>query len=176
MSENHALIDQYLDGHDSAVARDLKLNMKRVFLEGALSAEEKMMVLTALARAEGVPWLEEIGMGALRALQFSDEKIREILDSAAIMGMVNTYYKFKHFIKKDEDYQLTGLRMQSLGRPLIGKEQFEMLAFAISVLNGCESCIKGHEAFLRDHGVSVDKIHDLARGAALIKAMGALRK
>jgi lipoyl-dependent peroxiredoxin subunit D len=169
-------VDVFFDSHDSAVGRDLKLNMKRVFVEGPLAEAEKMMLLTALSRAEGVPWLEEIGISRLRALDFSDEKIREVLDAAAIMGMVNTYYKFKHFIKKEEDYKLTGLRMQSLGRPSIGKEQFEMLAFAISVLNGCESCIKGHEAYLRDQGVSVEKIHDLARGAALIKAMGALRK
>jgi alkyl hydroperoxide reductase subunit D len=49
-----------------------------------------------------------------------------------------------------------------------------MLAFAVSVLNGCESCIRSHEKVLREAGVSVDQVHDLARLAAVVKGLHAL--
>ncbi|MGH9857599.1 MAG: carboxymuconolactone decarboxylase family protein, partial [Acidobacteriota bacterium] len=52
--------------------------------------------------------------------------------------------------------------MAALARPVLGKERFEMLAFALSVLNGCESCIRSHEQVLRNAGLA-DKLHDLAR-------------
>ena len=44
--------------------------------------------------------------------------------------------------------------MTALARPLIGKERFEMLSFAVSVLNGCEACTRAHEKALKDAGVS----------------------
>jgi len=73
-----------------------------------------------------------------------------------------------------EDYRIAGLRMTSLARPSLGKERFEMLAFAVSVLNGCESCIRSHEEVLRNAGLSADKIHDLARLASVVKALRTL--
>ena len=49
-----------------------------------------------------------------------------------------------------------------------------MLSFTVSVLNGCEACIKAHEKTLKDAGVVVEKIHDLARIAAVVKGLKAL--
>jgi lipoyl-dependent peroxiredoxin subunit D len=105
----------------------------------------------------------------------SSEQIREAAESSAIMAMLNTYYRFKHMVAKEEDYRVAGLRMTSLARPVLGKEKFEMLAFAISVLNGCESCIRSHEEVLRKAGISIDKVHDLARLAAVVKALKTLK-
>ena len=64
--------------------------------------------------------------------------------------------------------------MTSLARPALGKERFEMLAFAVSVLNGCESCVRAHEKVLRDAGLTADKVHDLARLASVVKGLKAL--
>jgi lipoyl-dependent peroxiredoxin subunit D len=49
-----------------------------------------------------------------------------------------------------------------------------MLAFAVSVVNGCESCVRAHEKTLRDGAVSTDKLHDLARLSAVLKALRTL--
>jgi alkyl hydroperoxide reductase subunit D len=51
-----------------------------------------------------------------------------------------------------------------------------MLAFTVSVLNGCSTCVSAHEKTLRDAGVSVEKIHDLARIAAILKGLETLSK
>jgi alkyl hydroperoxide reductase subunit D len=49
-----------------------------------------------------------------------------------------------------------------------------MLAFAVSVLNGCQSCICSHEQVLKENGVTSDKIHDLAKLAAVVKGIKGL--
>lgn len=64
--------------------------------------------------------------------------------------------------------------LYALAKPALGKAKFEMLAFAVTVINGCESCVKSHEDALRKHEVSVDKIHDLARMAAVVRGIQAL--
>jgi alkyl hydroperoxide reductase subunit D len=88
--------------------------------------------------------------------------------------MLNVYYRFRYMVGNEEDYRAAGLRMTALARPVLGKERFEMLAFAVSVLNGCQSCIRSHEKVLRDAGVSTDKVHDLARLAAVVKGLHTL--
>jgi alkyl hydroperoxide reductase subunit D len=64
--------------------------------------------------------------------------------------------------------------MTALARPVLGKERFEMLAFTVSVLNGCETCTRAHEKTLKDAGVSSEKIHDLARIASIVKGLSYL--
>jgi AhpD family alkylhydroperoxidase len=51
-----------------------------------------------------------------------------------------------------------------------------MLAFVISVLNGCETCARSHEKALKDGGASAEKIHELARLAAVVKGLKVLIK
>ena len=59
-------------------------------------------------------------------------------------------------------------------KPVLGKEKFEMLAFAVSVVNGCESCVVSHENVLRAAELSAEKIHDLARMASVVRALKTL--
>jgi len=62
-----------------------------------------------------------------------------------------------------DNYPRAGLRMQSLMKPLSGKQNFEMMSMSVSIVNGCPQCIASHEKALTELGVSADKIHDLAR-------------
>ena len=92
------------------------------------------------------------------------------------MGMLNTYYRFRHFLGSPEEYRVAGLRMTALAKPLLGKQRFEMLAFAVSVINGCESCVRAHEKALRDGGVLPEKVHDLAKLSAVLKGLRTLSR
>ena len=74
----------------------------------------------------------------------------------------------------DSAYQRAGLRMNSLSKPLNGEDKFEMMAFSVSVVNGCPTCVSSHEKALTDVGVGRDQIHDLARLASVIKGVSAL--
>ena len=167
-------LEQLLGEPQTAVARDLSLNLKRLLTESALKAEEAPLALLATAMSVGHQALAQFAEQELTANGMAAESIREAKESAAIMGMLNTYYRFRHMIAKDDDYRTAGLRMTALAKPVLGKERFEMLAFAVSVLNGCENCIRSHEKVLRDAGVAAEAVHDLARMAAVVKGLAAL--
>ena len=166
--------DSVVESLQTPIAKDLRLNFRRILEEGSLSKEEALLATLALAQSVEYPELKGFALDQLKELGIPAEHIQEAVESAAMMAMLNTYYRFRHMVGKDEDYRVAGLRMTALARPVLGKERFEMLAFALSVLNGCESCIRSHEEVLRNAGVSVDKLHDLARLAAVIKALKTL--
>jgi alkyl hydroperoxide reductase subunit D len=173
-SINTDSLDLLLESRATPIARDLKLNLKRLLQEGTLEPEEGLLAMLATSISAHCDELAGFARSELAQRALGPELIREAEESAAMMGMLNIYYRFRHFVGKDEDYRVASLRMTALARPALGKERFEMLAFAVSVLNGCESCVRSHEEALRGAGVPVAKIHDLARMAAVIKGLEAL--
>lgn len=162
--------------HDSAPYRDLSLNFKKVMEDSPLDPVERLMNMAAIARALHWKELENLSAAELRDLGVGDAEIQECFESAAIMGMLNTYYKFKGFLSGEvlQDYARAGLRMNSLSKPLNGKEKFEMMAMSVSIVNGCPTCVSSHEKALTDIGVGRDKIHDLARLASVLKGLSCL--
>jgi alkyl hydroperoxide reductase subunit D len=169
-------IETLLENQSTTIAKDLKLNLTK-FLEGAsLSRDESHLALLAAATALEAERLAVYAADQLKALGLRPDEILEARESAAIVGMLNTYYRFRHFVGAPEEYRAAGLRMTALARPVLGKERFEMLAFTISVLNGCEVCTQAHEKALKEAGVPADKIHDLARLAAVVKGLSVLIK
>ena len=146
--------------------------------DSALEMNERFMNLAALARALHWKDLEMLAAIELKELGLEDPQIEECFESAAIMGMLNTYYKFKSYLSADvladSAYQRAGLRMNSLLNALNGKEKFEMMAFSVSVVNGCSTCVSAHEKALTDLGVPREKIHNLARLASVLKGLSCL--
>ena len=118
-----------------------------------------------------------LAKNVLEELSVPAEQIREGAEISGIMGMNNIYYKFKSYLPNEvkDNYPRAGLRMQSLMKPLSGKQNFEMMSMSVSIVNGCPQCIASHEKALTELGVSADKIHDLARLAAVCKGLGSLK-
>lgn len=176
-----AILDSLFTGRDSAIARDLKLNLKKLTTDGALSADEAALTLAAVAQSVGSAALGELAALAARAAGVTEPELAEAIEAAAIMGMLNRYYRFRHYLEaaqgKDyltEHYRAAGLRMNGLSKPVLGKARFELLALAVSIVNGCEVCVTSHERELRQHGVEAEKIHDLARLAAVAAGVATL--
>jgi alkyl hydroperoxide reductase subunit D len=167
-------IDTLLASYTSVIARDLKLNLTRLLQDGALSPEEAMLATLAISTSLEYEDMAGYARQQLSQAGLSEDQIQEAAQSAALMGMLNTYYRFRHFVGSPEEYRVAGLRMTVLAKPVLGKERFEMLAFAVSVVNGCESCVRAHEKTLRDSGVSTDKVHELAKLSAVLKALRTL--
>ena len=175
-------VDSFLEvsfgPRESAVYRDLSLNFKKLLEDSSLDATERLMNTAAIARSLHWKDLENFAAGELKDLGLGDAEIAECFEAAAIMGMLNTYYKFRGFLSADvladPAYTRAGLRMNSLSKPLNGKEKFEMMALAVSVVNGCPTCVASHEKALTDIGVTRDKIHDLARLASVTKGLHGL--
>lgn len=162
----------------TTIYRDLSLNFKKVLEDSPLEPQERFMNLLAVSVALENKHMVELAKSILIELGTSHEVIQESAEVAGIMGMNNVYYKFKSFLPPEvaADYQRAGLRMNSLGKPVSGKKDFEMLSLSVSIVNACPVCVASHEKAVRDHGVSVDKIHDLARLAAVAKGLTSLKK
>ena len=170
-------LQQFLGDPKTSVERDLTLNFRKCLEESALDEQERFLNLLAVATSLENQSLIEFAITKLTEQGLSAEQILEARQSAAIMGMLNTYYKFKSFLSPEvaENYSRTGLRMQSLAKPHNGKERFEMMSFAVSVVNGCPTCVSSHERALSGLGVSADKIHELARLASVTKGLVTLK-
>jgi len=173
------MIDEFFSRFDSAIGRDLKLNLKKFLSESGLTLEEGSLVLMGLSASLKSSHLAEMALFHLRQAEIPAEIISEAREAGALMGMMNVYYRFRYMLEEagqplPEEYRVAGLRMNGMAKPLMGKERFEMIAFAVSVLNGCKNCIAAHEKSLVEHSVSRQKIHDLARLAAVAKAVDGL--
>ena len=168
--------NQTLGEPKTSIQRDLYMNLTKLMSESSLEAKERYLNLLALSQTLKFQAFVNHSEEELKKLELSDEQILEAKESAGIMGMLNTYYKFKSYLPASvsESCSRAGLRMQSLMKPSNGKELFEQMAFSVSVVNGCPSCIASHEEALRKAGTSTDKIHDLARLASVMKGVQAL--
>jgi len=173
-----SFIETQFGNSETSIFRDLTLNFKKLMEDSSLDPIERFMNVLAIGKTLGWSDLVVFASTELKELGLEDSQIQECKESAAIMGMLNTYYKFKGFLSADvladTAYQRAGLRMNSLSKPINGKERFEMMALSVSVVNGCPTCVSSHEKALTDIGVSRDKIHDLARLAAVTKGLSAL--
>jgi alkyl hydroperoxide reductase subunit D len=167
-------------GELGPAGRDLKLNLAKAFDGSSLEESEAALATVALAASAGDRRLQSLAEERLRELDFTQEQLQEARTAAALVGMLNMYYRFKHLLSHTdptamERYKNAGLRMTALAKPALGKARYEMLAFAVSVLNGCEMCLVAHEKTLKAEGVSEEKIHDLARLAATVWGLSRLQ-
>ncbi len=158
----------------SNIAKDLKLNFKRYLEDGALDEKNRMLIAYSLSAVLNLPLLTQYTAQQLTALDVAEAHTQEAFEISAFMKMLNTYYKFKNFVGNSADYNNASLRMNAMMRPNLTKTEFETLAFAHSLLNGCEFCVKAHEQELRKHGLVPDQIHDVARLVSILSAVSTL--
>ena len=91
--------------------------------------------------------------------------------AAALMGMNNVYYRFKHLIGKEEYGQLPArLRMMRLKQPATNQLDFELFCLAVSAVNNCQTCVQSHEHVVLEGGMKIEQVHDAVRIASVINA------
>lgn len=150
-------------------ARDLRLNVQSVLEGGSLTPAQRWGTAVTCAYTTRSPKLIEAVLQD--ATGVVDEVVLEdARAAAAIMGMNNVYYRFRHLVGKPEYSQKPArLRMNALAKPRSNKLDFELFCLAASAINGCEACIQSHEKVLRDGGISDEQIHDSIRIAATLQ-------
>lgn len=178
-------IDQYLEKEfpnaatstSTAVYRDLSLNFKKIMEDSPLDLQDRFLNLLAIATTLANESMMNFAKAELTEQGLPVENIQEAAEISGIMGMLNVYYKFKGYLSAEAapNFTRTGLRMNSLSKPANGKEKFEMMSFSVSVVNGCPTCVSSHERALTQLGVDADRIHELARLAAVAKALDSLK-
>ena len=60
--------------------------------------------------------------------------------------------------------------MNRLAKPATNKVDFELFCLAVSAINGCETCVRAHEAVVVEGGLGDEQVHDAVRIAATIQA------
>ena len=157
-----------------AFARDLQLNLGAVLTTaGAPGLDERQIWAVALASAlasRNVAFSRELG--AVAAAHLDAAHVTAAHAAAAIMGLNNVYYRFLHLVEDPEYGKLPArLRMSVIGNPGIAKTDFELLALAVSAINGCGSCVASHERQLRQHGLGREAVQSAVRIAATVHAV-----
>lgn len=152
-------------------AKDIKLNLQSVLASaGSLTAQQRWGVAVAAALASRYPALSRAVLAEARR-EVGDAVVDDAIAAAALMGMNNVFYRFKHRVGK-ASYQdkPARLRMNRLAKPLTNKLDFELFSLAVSAINDCESCVRAHEQAVTEGGLSEDAVVDAARIASSIHA------
>ncbi len=152
------------------VAKDIKLNIQGVLGATALSEAQRWGVVVASAAASRNPRVRDAAIADARA-NVGKEVIDDALAAAALMGMNNVYYRFRHLIGKPSYADKPArLRMNRLAKPSTNKTDFELFSLAVSAINGCETCMQAHEKVVLEGGLTEDQVHDAVRIAATVQA------
>jgi alkyl hydroperoxide reductase subunit D len=155
-------------------ARDLQLNLGTVLsTAGAPGLSERQIWAVALAVAvasRNASFARDVQTLATRHLDAAH--VNAAHGAAAVMAMNNVYYRFLHLVEDEEYGKLPArLRMSVIGSPGIAKADFELLALAVSAINGCGTCVASHERQLRQHGLTREAVQSAVRIAATVHAV-----
>ena len=152
-------------------AKDLKLNLGSLMNETILTDQQKYGCLLACAHALGQPEVVRAAE-AEAGERLSPEARTAAKAAAAIMGMNNVYYRAVHLLSNEVYGSLPAkLRMNVIAKPGVEKADFELFSLAVSAVNACGMCLDAHEAELRKHDVTSERIQAALRIAAVVNAV-----
>ena len=160
--------------HVPDYAKDLKLNLGSVTRQTELSEQQTWGTVVACAIAARNRQLLE-SLLAEAAKHLNEPAMFAAKAAAAIMGMNNIFYRFRH-LSGNEKYAAmpARLRMQVIGKHATDPVDFELWCLAVSAINGCGVCIDAHEKVLRDKGVNEETVLAVVRIAATVHALAAV--
>lgn len=157
-----------------AYARDLKLNLQNVLAQQELTERQTWTVAVACALACRNEALSRAVL-AEAASKLEPQQLESAKAAFAIMEMNNIYYRFRHMLAKDEYAHIPArLRMQAIRSHGGDPVDFELACLAASSINGCEACIKSHEAVVREKGITPEAVVASVRIAATLHAVAAV--
>jgi alkyl hydroperoxide reductase subunit D len=144
-------------------AKDLRLNLGSVLQSNTLTKEQIWGTAVACAIAARNPQLRQATLEDALT-QVAPEVVEDAKAAAALMGMNNVYYRFRHMVGRDEYAQKPA--RQRLAQVATNKPDFELFCLAVSAINGCESCVRSHERVVLEGGLSEEQVNDAVRIAA----------
>ncbi len=151
---------------------DLKINFKNSLESEFLSEKEIALLGIALASNAGNGVLREFFRGKAVEADASAEEIAESIACASLLSANNVFYRFRHFLNKEKYNEIPArIKMNIMARPVTGKEFFELISLAVSAVNGCEMCVKSHEASLLELGAKEERIFESVRLASVITSL-----
>jgi alkyl hydroperoxide reductase subunit D len=166
-------LEQLLN-HVPEYAKDLKLNLGSVTRQTELTEQQTWGAVVACGIAARNPQLLE-SLLSEAAKHLTEQALFAAKAAAAIMGMNNIFYRFRH-LSSNEKYGAmpARLRMQVIGKHGGDPVDFELWCLAVSAINGCGACVDSHERVLREKGVNEETVLAAVRIAATVHALAAV--
>ncbi len=150
-------------------ARDIKLNLQSVLSGGPLTTAQRWGVVVASALTARNLELSRALVQEARQ-HAGDAVVEDAVAAAALMGMNNVFYRFRHRIGKAEYGEMPArLRMNRLAKPATNRPDFELFSLAVSAINDCETCVRAHEHAVLEAGISADAVLDAVRIASTVQ-------
>ena len=161
-----------LEEGKSRYLADLKINFKNSLESEFLSKKEIMLLGVSLAVNANNGVLREFFQSKALNEGATREEIAESVACASLLSANNVFYRFRHFMNKEKYNEIPArIKMNIMARPVTGKEFFELISLAVSAVNGCEMCVKSHEASLIELGSREERIFEAVRLAAVITSV-----
>jgi len=174
LEENYSnqSLDMLLVG-DSKYLRDLRMNLKGFWKSKDLSEKEAHLISVAIANNNGNFCLEKAFSAKAELSGATKAEIADAIACASLLTINNVMYRFRHFTGKESYEQMrAGLRMNIMLNPVLGKEFFELVSLCVSAVNGCEQCVKSHEASLISLGTSESRVFEAIKLSSVICSLG----
>lgn len=161
-----------LEEGKSRYLADLKINFKNSLESEFLSRKEITLLGVALAANANNRVLRDFFRSQASQEGATAEEIAEVTACASLLSANNVFYRFRHFMNKEKYNEIPArIKMNIMARPVTGKEFFELVSLAVSAVNGCEMCVKSHEASLIELGSREERVFEAVRLAAVISSV-----
>jgi alkyl hydroperoxide reductase subunit D len=138
-----------------------------------LSEKEAHLISAAIANNANNSCLEKVFSAKAEIAGATKAEIADSIACASLLTINNVMYRFRHFMGKESYEQMrAGLRMNIMLNPVLGKEFFELVSLCVSAVNGCEQCVKSHEASLIALGTTELRIFEAIKLSSVISSLG----
>jgi alkyl hydroperoxide reductase subunit D len=152
-------------------AKDLRINLGNVLRQTDLSEPQAWGTAVCCALTTRQTSLLE-AVVAEAAKHLDEKAMLGAKTAAAIMGMNNIFYRFRHLSSNPEyGEQPAKLRMQAMRSHGSDPVDFELWCLAASAITGCGVCVDAHEKTLREKGVRAETVIAAVRIAAVIHGL-----
>ena len=155
-------------------AKDLKLNLSTLLNQAELTPQQTWGTLVASAIAARSPMVLEAALAGAGA-HLTPQALYAAKAAAAIMGMNNIFYRFRHLCSNEKYGTLPArLRMQVFRTHGGDPVDFELWCLAVSAINGCGACVDSHEKVVREKGLTEETVLAAVRIASVVHALAAV--
>jgi alkyl hydroperoxide reductase subunit D len=157
---------------ESSYIRDLRMNLKAVLTSEHLTSKETALLAYSVVVNNQAGLLCEAFAKRAEQEGAEPQEIAEMAAIASLLSANNVLYRYRHFVGKEVyDKKPARMRMNIMMRPVVGKLFFELASLVVSAVNGCEMCVKSHEASVLKAGATEDQIWDAVRLAGVITSL-----
>lgn len=157
---------------ESKYVRDLRINLKNALKSEHINEKEALLLALAVAVNEKNKPLVKSFTELAKEKEATDAEIAEMHACTSLLSVNNVFYRFRHFADKESYNQMPArIKMNIMMNPTTGKEFFELVSLVVSAVNGCEQCVKSHEASVLNQGGSEERIFDAIRLGAVVRGL-----